>query len=178
MTPLWFYNSCQNGPSSISTAYSWTATIAGETEAGLTWEHDPAPFHCPYWSSLAPLQTYRHLCCEFNGNLLIRWHECRPLVSNRWEMVLLDMRTLLVSWTCCRMKVDVACVFATDHQQMRRSMYADIIISALVPLKLTTFSHSNHLHHSGALWMGRGVSQMRFAVWTNVPFSVQFPCPS
>ena len=102
------------------------------------------------------------LCCGVNGSLLNGRRECRPLATNRREMVLVDMGTSRVSCTCCRMEVQVTCGSATACRRMRRSTRTDVTRAAPAPLNLATFPCSNHVRHSrctvdASMWVSAAI---------------------
>lgn len=134
-------NCCWIGPVSAPASHSYATTIAGVTKVWLIWEmcHSVVHIgivwhHCRHW----------RLYYVVNSSLLKCRYKCKLLTTNWLEMVLVSMGTSKVSWTCCRMQIEVACLFNTSCQRMCQSTCVDISLVAPTLLKLATFPHSNH----------------------------------
>ncbi|KFM59389.1 hypothetical protein X975_02340, partial [Stegodyphus mimosarum] len=61
---------------------------------------------------------------------------------------LVDTGISRVSFTCCRIAVQVTCGTATACRRMHRSTRADVTLAAPAPLHFPTFPCSNHVRRS------------------------------
>lgn len=124
-------------------------------------------------------QHCRRLClwCGVNCSFLNRRHECRSQATNGRKMILVDMATSRVYLTSWKMEEKVAWRFfplvgGCVDSHMLTSLWLNgnpqtCYISLFQP-------SAPQPVHSGSIQ----VCQLRFAVWINLSFSVQLPCPS